>query len=139
MPITCHKFPKMRKRSLIQQCENVRAAANPLFIELCELLTVAISSVRPFVVLDLSHGGKPPHRQPSQLLLSYIDIIVLQSIPYTAIDYCIYNIICHTHTILCAKVLHYHTLCRPKVRKYCEKAIFKAKVKKHLDKKAKLW
>lgn len=80
--------------------------------------SLLLSSVRPSVRATLSRGGKPPHREPSQL-------------PYIAIDYCNYNILYHTPSLLCEILLHnvlyYHTLCA--VLK-CENIVKSEKVKK---------
>ena len=63
------------------------------FRSLYAFRSLLLSSVRLSVRLSPSHGGKPPHRQPSQL-------------PLSSIDYCIYNIIYHTHLLLCDILLH---------------------------------
>ena len=124
------------KRSLMQcQC-NIKAAAIPLFIELLRVCVLCVPSVRLSVRLTLSHRGKPPHREQSQLPIHAIDIYIYYTyICYRTLNifnaYTLYRhiifivsypillstivyIIYHTHSLLCDILLrrarYYHDL-----------------------------
>ena len=75
------------------------------FSEFMRIYSVIVLSVRLSVRAPPPHGGKPPRVEVSQLLLPYIDIIILYYILLWTFVFCclIYNILLTLYDVLSLK------------------------------------